>query len=462
MADTGSGITNGASGAKGVESTLESLRGTLATLVRTLKEPAIQAELAATLHDPNTLPDKELGSLAGDVVDLLDEAKQMLQPDQLVLADHFMGWSISHEDGGASCEKKINLDTWSADTLFFPPGYYLSSKSLVAAVELKVPDILSAHGKAMTVAELAEAAAAREDRLRPVLRLLHNNGIFAYDAARDAYANNSRSELLRRDHWTQWHTWVELYATEFYDMARGIPASLRADAARTAAQINYDTDDSIFAYFEKQGWVPRVHRVFGASQMAQAPGILADYPWHEVADGGRTVLDVGGGGGALVASLLRAHPAMRGGVLDLPAVVEHTRPFFHGEGGQYADVGDRVAPGDLVAGDFLAGPIPRYEVYVIKWCLHNWLDPEAVRILRNIREAMIPGEQSRLVVLDAVLRDGAMGRLAQYGDVQMLMTAKGKERTEEEWQRLADASGWKIKKFYTLRNAWVSAIELRI
>lgn len=341
-------------------------------------------------------------------------------------------------------------------------GYYLSSKSLVAAVSLKIPDLLSSSsgkGPGMTVAELAEAAGAREDRLRPVMRLLYNNGIFTYDALSDSYTNNSRSELLRSDHWTQWHTWVGLYATEFYDMARGIPDSLRKDATRTAAQINYDTDDSIFAYFEKRGWVPRVHRAFGASQIAQAPGILADYPWHEVGD--KTVLDVGGGGGALVASLLREHPGMRGGILDLSAVVEHTRPFFHSPGGQFADVGDRVAPGDLVAGDFVAGPIPRYEVYVIKWCIHNWLDPEAIQILRNIREAMIPGEQSRLVVLDAVLQDGAMGRLAQYGDVQMLMTAKGKERTVEEWQQLADASGWSIRKIYPLRNAWVSAIEMR-
>lgn len=345
-------------------------------------------------------------------------------------------------------------------------GYYLCSKSLVAAVSLKIPDILSSSsgesgtGTGMTVASLAEAARAREDRLRPVMRLLYNNGIFTYDAQSDSYANNSRSELLRSDHWTQWHTWVDLYATEFYDMARGIPDSLLQGATRTAAQINYDTDDSIFAYFEKRGWVPRVHRAFGASQVAQAPGILADYPWHEVAD--KTVLDIGGGGGGLVASLLRAHPGMRGGLLDLPAVVEHARPSFHAPGGRFADVGLRVAPADLVAGDFLAGPVPRREVYVIKWCLHNWLDPEAVRILRNIREAMIPGEQSRLVVLDAVLRDGAMGRLAQYGDVQMLMTARGKERTADDWQRLADASGWTIRGYYTLRNAWVSAIEMRL
>ncbi|KAK2016425.1 O-methyltransferase glim [Colletotrichum eremochloae] len=426
MTTLASNTANGATD-EGVAILLETLTKTLSKLVGTLKEPKVQRELALKLHDADILPNKHIGSLAANAVDLLEEAKQLLQPAQLVLADHFM-------------------------------GYYLSSKCLVAAVSLKIPDILSSS-TSMTVSELAVAAGAREDRLRPVMRLLFNKGIFTYDAVNDSYANNGCSELLRTNHWTQWHTWVDLYATEFYDMARGIPASLLGDATRTAAQINYDTDDDIFKYFEKRGWMPRVHQAFGASQIAQAPGILNDYPWDEVGD--KTVLDVGGGGGALIASLMREHQNMRGGILDLPAVIEHTKPFFHSADGRFADVGGRILPENLIPGDFLVGPIPRYEVYVMKWCLHNWLDPEAITILRNIREAVIPGDQSRLVVLDAVLRDGAMGRLTQYGDVQMLMTAKGRERTKEDWERLAKASGWTIRKYYPLRNVWVSAIEMR-
>ncbi|TDZ15145.1 O-methyltransferase aclM [Colletotrichum orbiculare MAFF 240422] len=426
MSNSNGGSASGKPHGSALE-TLETIVGDLSRLVSSLKEPSLHAELVSKLHDAKILPDKKIESLAGEAVDLLDEAKQILQPSQLVLADHFM-------------------------------GYYLSTQSLVAAVAFKIPDILH-NSPGLTVLELAREAGVREDRLRPVMRLLHNKGIFTYDASRDSYTNNPRSELVRTDHWTQWHTWVDLYATEFYDMARGIPASLRCDENRTAGQITYDTDDTIFSYFEKQGWIPRVHRAFNASQGAQAPGILMDYPWHEIGD--KTVLDLGGGGGALMASLLRAHPIMRGGILDVAAVMEHTRPFFHSPNGQFADVGDRIAPIDLIDGDFLDGFIPPQEVYVMKWCLHNWLDPEAVRILRNIRDSIVPGDKSRLVVLDAVLRDGAMGRLTQYGDVQMLMSVKGRERTVEEWEALARASGWEVRKIYSLRNAWVDAIEMR-
>jgi hypothetical protein len=309
----------------------------------------------------------------------------------------------------------------------------------------------------MTVKELADAADAREDRLRQILRLLRNNGIFTYNAERDSYTNNHRSELLRSDHWTQWHNWVELYGNVFYDIARGIPASLRKDTTRSAAQHNFDTDDDMFTYFDKRGWVPRLHLTLGGGAVAQAPGIVADYPWHEI--GEKTILDVGGGSGALIASLLRGHPKLHGGIFDLPRVIEHIQPFFE-EGGQFADVGDRVSGSDLIAGDFFS-QIPSYEVYLMKWCLHDWLDPEAIQILRNVREAMTPGENSRLVVLESVMQEGEMGRLSRYGDINMMMTAKGLERTADDWHRLAREAGWLVKGIHSLRNAWVCAIDLR-
>jgi len=113
------------------------------------------------------------------------------------------------------------------------------------------------------------------------------------------------SNLLHTEHWTQWHNWVDLYSNEFYDIARGIPKSVRSGEARWAAQINFNTTDNMFTYFQGQGWLPRLHRTLGGGAIAQAPGILADYPWHGIGD--QIVLDVGGrGGGFLFIYLLYA------------------------------------------------------------------------------------------------------------------------------------------------------------
>jgi SAM-dependent methyltransferase len=308
------------------------------------------------------------------------------------------------------------------------------------------------------VTKLAELSGAREDRLRQVLRLLHNNGIFAYDRQTDEYRNNHTSELLTTDHWTQWHNWVDLYGNEFYDMARGIPASVRKDATRTPAQIQFDTDQNMFDYFTARGWLPRLHRTLGGGATAQAPGILADYPWEEFS--GKTFLDVGGGQGALVAMILRRHPSITGALLDTPKVIERARSLFHTDDGEYADVGDRVPEENLIAGDFLES-VPSFEFYTMKWCLHDWNDSKAAAVLQNIRKAIQTTPDSRLVVMESILADGRSSRLSRYADLTMMVSADGQERTEAQWRSLAGRTGWEIREIRVLRGAWPCAIEMR-
>ena len=319
-------------------------------------------------------------------------------------------------------------------------------------MELRIADLLAKGSRSLT--DLAVESKAQPGRLGQILRPLYNNGIFNYDDDTGLYSNNHTSTLLKSDHWTQWHNWVELYGNQFYDIARGIPSSVHEGNVRWGAQINYDTDKDMFTYFQDQGWLPQLH----GGAVAQAPGILEDYPWEEVAD--QTVIDIGGGGGALIASLLRKHQSMRGGVYDLASVIEHITAFF-APGGQFEDIGTRVPEGNLIAGDFLKS-VPAFEVYTMKWVLHDWKDEDTLTILRNIRSAIVPGPKSRLVVLESILSDGQIGRLSRYGDINMMMTANGQERTEKQWRKLAEQSEWKVSGIYHLRNAWVQAIELKL
>jgi hypothetical protein len=212
----------------------------------------------------------------------------------------------------------------------------------------------------------------------------------------------------------------------------------------------------MFKYFTDQGWIPKFHKTLSGGAVAQAPGIVHDYPWNEVAS--NTILDIGGGGGGLVASLLRAYPDMTGGVFDLPRVIEQAKIHFHFPDGMYSDVGNRVAEDNLTSGDFMV-EVPSFEVYTMKWCLHDWDDERAVTILQTIRRAIQEGPRSRLVILESVLKDGHMGCLSRYGDMNMMIAVSGKERDENDWQKLAERSGWTLRKVFPLRNTWPSAIE---
>ena len=331
---------------------------------------------------------------------------------------------------------------------------YANSKCLNAAVELNIPDILAQQS--LTLPALADASNARADRLKQILRVLVSAGIFNHDATTDTYSNNECSSLLIAGHATGWRNWVDLYGNEFYDMARGIPASCRAGETRMASQIAFDTDLDMFSWFAKQGALDRVHRTLGGAAIAQAPGILEDYPWHEVAEG--KILDVGGGGGGLIVLLLRKFRELRGGIFDRAEVVAQASRNFHEEGGLYCDVGDRVVMQDLHAGDFFK-EIPSYEVYCMKWCLHDWKDHDAITILKNIRQAIIPGPKSRFVVLEILLKEGRSGHLSRMADMSVMMAANGQERDLAEWHALAAQSGWQIRRVFDLRNCWSCAME---
>ncbi|KAI0455778.1 S-adenosyl-L-methionine-dependent methyltransferase [Xylaria acuta] len=404
-----------------MESVLQHLIDSLKSASHRLNGDLNQA-LNAALHDDTKLPDRKTCLLAAQALDLLSEIRLLLEPGHLILADHFMG--------------------------------YMNSKALYAAVDLNVPDTLRPGPK--TLPELASQCGARPDRLRQVMRTLHNDGIFAYDASTDSYSNNATSVLLLSDHWTQWRNWVGLYGNEFYDMARGIPLACKKNATRSPAQIDFDTDDTMFTYFSKQGWIPKFHQTLSGGAIAQAPGILEDYPWEEVANS--TVIDIGGGGGGLIALLLRKYKTMRGAILEVPRVIEQAKQNFHSLDGQYVDVKDQIPLENLIAGDFFEEVTPS-NVYTMKWCLHDWDDEKAGVILRNIRKAILRSPQSRLIVLESVLRDGHMGRMSRYGDMNMMVAVSGKERDARGWRTLAASTGWRVRKIYPLRNAWPSAIE---
>jgi hypothetical protein len=95
-----------------------------------------------------------------------------------------------------------------------------------------------------------------------------------------------------------------------------MPATIRARVACSAAQIAYGTDRNIYAYFAtERGLQDKFHATLGAGAAAQAPGMLADYPWGELGDA--TVLDVGGEGGDFVVALLR------GTILELESGDRH-------------------------------------------------------------------------------------------------------------------------------------------
>lgn len=142
--------------------------------------------------------------------------------------------------------------------------------------------------------------------------------------------------------------------------------------------------------------------------------------------GAREVMDVGGGTGGLLHTLLQLHPHLRGALFDLPHVVERSVPLL-----------ERVR---ILAGDFFVEVPAGADVYVLKSVLHDWDDAACVRILQNCRRAMMP--ENRLLIIERALPRRASDDPATIMlDLHMLAVPGGRERFAEEYQRLALQAG---------------------
>lgn len=171
---------------------------------------------------------------------------------------------------------------------------------------------------------------------------------------------------------------------------------------------------------------------FDAFMGARDQGAFAAaYDWSGV----RHVVDVGGGIGARLIALLRAHPSLRGTLVELPGPAERAAS-------RLAEVGldKRVT---VVARSFF-DPLPAgVDAYVLSGILHDWPDSEATAILRRCTEAA--GPSSRVLVVEQVLDDADdMARMTAF-DLFMLICCGGRERTLDEFRELGCAAGLSLR-----------------
>jgi hypothetical protein len=157
------------------------------------------------------------------------------------------------------------------------------------------------------------------------------------------------------------------------------------------------------------------------------PEVLVTGGWEAV----RTVIDVGGGTGSLLAEILRARPGVRGILVDLPSTVARSTPIFASAG-----VADRVT----TVGQSFFDPLPGGgDLYLLKNLLADWPDREATELLRRCADEARPA--GRVIVLGGVTPEGR----EPSPELLMLVLVGGKSRSLAEFRALASIAGLKVE-----------------
>jgi SAM-dependent methyltransferase len=143
----------------------------------------------------------------------------------------------------------------------------------------------------------------------------------------------------------------------------------------------------------------------------------------------RTVVDVGGGTGAMLAEILRVRPRVHGTLVDLPRTVARSGEIFKAAG-----VSRRVT----TVGQSFFDPLPAgADLYLLRGVVNDWPDQEAAAILRRCAEAARPG--GRVVVLKGIGADDAPRGLV----IEMVLVG-GRRRTITEFSQLARGAGLEV------------------
>jgi hypothetical protein len=144
-----------------------------------------------------------------------------------------------------------------------------------------------------------------------------------------------------------------------------------------------------------------------------------------------SIVDIGGGQGALMAALLRNHPNLHAVIFDRSSPTDETLRLF-----ALPDVAGRSK---FVQGDFFSSVPGEADLFILKSIIHNWDDASATAILSRCRSSM--SKHSRLLVAERVVPPGNSASEAKLFDINMLVTLGGRERTEAEYVILFRAAG---------------------
>ena len=156
------------------------------------------------------------------------------------------------------------------------------------------------------------------------------------------------------------------------------------------------------------------------SRLTDAPDVAAAYPWGSLGH----LVDVGGGNGSLLLTILHAHPELRGTVLDQAGPVTRAAEAIEAAG-----LGDRA---DTLEGSFFDELPPGAGGYLLSGVVHDWSDDEAARILRRCADAA--GRTGKVLIVED-------NPPQTSGDLRMLCYVRGRDRTVGELTALAGTAG---------------------
>lgn len=313
------------------------------------------------------------------------------------------------------------------------------SATVYAAARLGLADHLADGPR--SAADLAGPTRTHAPSLHRLMRTLAGLGVvterdgerFALtplgEALKTGAPGSARATLLAFCGRAFWHSWEEIiYSLETgntgFEKANGMP--LFEFLAQHPEEASYFSEAMV------------------GFHGAEPPAVAEAYDFS----GFKTIVDVGGATGNMLAAILSYHAAPQGVLFDRPHVVREAPALLEARG-----VAARVT---IEPGDFFERVPAGGDAYLLSHIIHDWNEDQCLTILGLCRRAIKP--DGRLLIVETVLPTGDTPHQGKMQDMVMLVVPGGQERTEAEYATLLGKAGFRLRRVVPTESV-VSVVE---
>jgi hypothetical protein len=304
---------------------------------------------------------------------------------------------------------------------------FIVSQALAVAARLRIADLLKDGAK--STKELAEATETHEPSLYRLLRALSSVGILRKDG--DNFSNTALGEFLRSDHPASLRAGLHMMGDPEHWNPHG---NMQQSVKTGEIAFDYTFGMPVFPYFmQNQSAAAVFDESMTSFSAAVAEAVSSNYDFSNA----KTIADIAGGHGVLLAKVLQKNPQAKGVLFEQPHVLEGN--ILEQEG-----VADRTA---LVTGDFFKEIPVVADIYLMKFIIHDWNDEQSIAILSNLAKSAPKG--SKVLLIETVVEDdNNTPSISKIMDLNMLVMTGGKERTPSEYAALLEKTGFRLEKVY--------------
>jgi hypothetical protein len=313
-----------------------------------------------------------------------------------------------------------------------------TTQAIYVAAKLGIADLL--RDGARSTDELAQSAGVDARSLYRLLRALASAGVFA-QGTDGRFALTPMAECLQADAPGSMRAWALMMGGYAFQPWGELLHSV------TTGETAFDHVHGM-GFFDYLGRHPEEGRLFDESMTnfsgPEIAGIVSAYDFSEIG----TLVDIAGGHGSLLSAILKANPAMKGVLADMPAVIEGARRHI-----EASNLADRCTAAPI---NFFESVPAGADAYLMKHIIHDWDDRRSNTILKNCHRAM--AGKGKLLLAETVMVSGNHPEFGKWLDLAMLVYAGGCERTEEQYRDLLAAGGFKLTRIVPTESP-LSVIE---